>query len=148
MAPIEVMAANDGDPLGVVAHADGDPVALLHAVALDEHAGDGVDLGHDVGEVEPLVLVDEERALAGPGQVEQRSQRRQGVLVDLRRPTQHLGLDHREHLARRGDRGHRLVEAHRHLRALLVANAGDRRTMRPASPSPGRAPTAASTVAA
>ncbi len=49
-----------GDPLGVVAHADGDPVALGHAVALDEQGTDGVGLRHDVGEGEPLVLVDEE----------------------------------------------------------------------------------------
>jgi hypothetical protein len=104
------------DPFGVVAHADGDAVTLLHVVPVDQRIGDGVDLGHDVVERQPLVLVDEEDPVAArAGQVEQGAQRRQGVLVDLRRSAEHVDLTHGEHLALRGYGSDRLFERHDHV---------------------------------
>ena len=72
---MEVMAAKAIDPLGVVAHGDGDPVAGLHAVALDQRGGEGVDAAARLARRLALVLVDEERGVAvAPGQVGQIAQ--------------------------------------------------------------------------
>ena len=103
---MDVMAANDDDPLRVVAHADGDSVALADAVAVDQRVRECVDLVRELGERPPFVLVHEEDVVAsltrGRHDVAQRPRR---VTEDRVGDPPYVDLGRLESLARRSDLG-------------------------------------------
>ena len=118
-------------PLGVVPHADGHAVTRRDPVAVDEEGGEGVDVGHHLGEAPPLVLVHEEGVVAAcAGAGEDLAEARWRVLERLHRHAPHLDRLDLEPLARSGDGGGSfLVRQHGALASSPAASGAPPRTV-------------------
>ena len=104
------------DPFGVVTHVDRHAISGLHAIAIDEQRGHGINAGDDLGVGPALVLVDDEdvvgRLVAQAG--EQVAQGGRDVAEHPLGATQRLDLDDLQRTARAGEERSCIFECHRH----------------------------------
>ncbi len=142
MPPIERIAAKEAIHSGIVPHREGDTVAGADLVAVHQRIRDLVDLRHQGGEAQRLVLVDEEGLVA--------MQAREGkgfahgfleLVEDLQRAAFDAALDDLEGRAGAGEHRHRLIPTHRlrHADRLLgvrPSNGSGRGTARPPGSPP------------
>src|SRR5579875_2475903 len=103
----------EGDhPFGEVAHPDGNTVALVHLVAVDQRRPQGVNARHDLGVAPTLVLVDEEDVVTTTAsQVEELPQAFGGIAKPPLAEATDRQVGDLVELPRRGDVGHRFLEA-------------------------------------